>query len=215
MNIIQEFKSLWIKKTAEQKFEAQATLEDGTVIYTDTEFVEGAAIYFIDAETGELIPVPNGEYSIEGLVLVVEEGVASSVTEKSDESDKAEDTDEEMSKVNEEMSNEETPDADTSEIAKATEGDEKSNESDDKPELKKKVVTVTETFMEELAGLIDKKFQDQEAKISALKNEFNKYLEDDSPADDKIDSGIEKFSSKTKEGSSKTTLLDQMNRLSK
>ena len=53
---------------------AEATLENGTVIYTDEEFVVGAEAYIINDE-GERISVPAGDYELnDGRVLVIGEG---------------------------------------------------------------------------------------------------------------------------------------------
>ena len=55
---------------------AEATLENGTVIYTDEEFVVGAEAYIINDE-GERISVPAGDYELnDGRLLVIGEGGA-------------------------------------------------------------------------------------------------------------------------------------------
>jgi len=49
----------------EVNLEAQAVLENGTIIYTDAaSFEEGAEVYIINEE-GEKIPLPDGEYELE------------------------------------------------------------------------------------------------------------------------------------------------------
>ena len=49
----------------EVNLEAQAVLENGTVVYTDAaSFVEGADVFVINEE-GERIPLPDGEYTFE------------------------------------------------------------------------------------------------------------------------------------------------------
>lgn len=59
-----------------QKFEATATLEDGTEIFTpDDEWQVGSAVFTRNAE-GEPVPVADGDYPLnDGQVLVVAEGV--------------------------------------------------------------------------------------------------------------------------------------------
>lgn len=49
----------------EVNLEAQAVLENGTIIYTDAaSFEEGADVYIINEE-GEKIPLPDGDYTLE------------------------------------------------------------------------------------------------------------------------------------------------------
>ena len=53
---------------------AEVTLENGTVVYTDDEFVVGAEAYIINDE-GERISVPAGDYELnDGRLLVIGEG---------------------------------------------------------------------------------------------------------------------------------------------
>lgn len=55
---------------------AEVTLENGTVVYTDDEFVVGAEAYIINDE-GERISVPAGDYELnDGRLLVIGEGGA-------------------------------------------------------------------------------------------------------------------------------------------
>ncbi len=45
---------------------AEATLENGTIIFTDAEgFEEGSEVYIVNEE-GEKIPLPDGDYTLEG-----------------------------------------------------------------------------------------------------------------------------------------------------
>jgi hypothetical protein len=59
----------------EVKLEAEATLENGTVIYTDAEnFEDGADVYILNEE-GEKMPLPEGDYVLaDGTVLTIAEG---------------------------------------------------------------------------------------------------------------------------------------------
>ena len=135
---------------------AEATLENGTVIYTDAEqFAEGVEAYIINDE-GENIPLPPGDYTLaDGSVLVVGDGgVVTSVGEATEEVveevveevEASEETQEvEASEETEEVQAEETPSyvtkAEVEEmIAAAFEAlnkDDKEEMSADTPEPKK------------------------------------------------------------------------------
>lgn len=135
---------------------AEATLENGTVIYTDAEqFAEGVEAYIINDE-GENIPLPPGDYTLaDGSVLVVGDGgVVTSVGEATEEVveevveevEASEETQEvEASEETEEVQAEETPSyvtkAEVEEmIAAAFEAlnkDDKEEMSADTPEEKK------------------------------------------------------------------------------
>tara|TARA_R110000787_G_scaffold55416_2_gene127931 strand:+ start:7511 stop:8242 length:732 start_codon:yes stop_codon:yes gene_type:complete len=59
----------------EVKLEAEAVLENGTVIYTDAAAFEDGADVFILNEEGEKMPLPDGEYTLEdGTALVIADG---------------------------------------------------------------------------------------------------------------------------------------------
>lgn len=143
--------------TEEKRTEmAEATLENGTVIYTDAEqFAEGVEAYIINDE-GENIPLPPGDYTLaDGSVLVVGDGgVVTSVGEATEEVveevveevEASEETQEvEASEETEEVQAEETPSyvtkAEVEEmIAAAFEAlnkDDKEEMSADTPEPKK------------------------------------------------------------------------------
>jgi hypothetical protein len=143
--------------TEEKRTEmAEATLENGTVIYTDAEqFAEGVEAYIINDE-GENIPLPPGDYTLaDGSVLVVGDGgVVTSVGEATEEVveevveevEASEETQEvEASEETEEVQAEETPSyvtkAEVEEmIAAAFEAlnkDDKEEMSADTPEEKK------------------------------------------------------------------------------
>lgn len=135
---------------------AEATLENGTVIYTDAEqFAEGVEAYIINDE-GENIPLPPGDYTLQdGSVIVVGDGgVVTSVGEATEEvveeveasEEVSEETQEvEASEETEEVQAEETPSyvtkAEVEEmIAAAFEAlnkDDKEEMSADTPEPKK------------------------------------------------------------------------------
>ena len=54
---------------------AEATLENGTIIFTDAEgFEDGAEVYIVNEE-GEKIPLPDGDYTLEdGRTLTIADG---------------------------------------------------------------------------------------------------------------------------------------------
>jgi hypothetical protein len=99
---------------------AEATLENGTVIYTDAEqFAEGVEAYIINDE-GENIPLPPGDYTLAdgGVIVVGDGGVVTSVGEATEEVveevveevEASEETQEvEASEETEEVQAEETP----------------------------------------------------------------------------------------------------------
>ena len=64
-----------LKATVETNLEAQAVLDNGTVIFTDSDsFAEGAEVYIVNDE-GEHIPLPEGDYTLEdGSTLTIVEG---------------------------------------------------------------------------------------------------------------------------------------------
>jgi hypothetical protein len=135
---------------------AEATLENGTVIYTDAEqFAEGVEAYIINDE-GENIPLPPGDYTLAdgGVIVVGDGGVVTSVGEATEEVveevveevEASESTEEvEASEETEEVQAEETPSyvtkAEVEEmIAAAFEAlnkDDKEEMSADTPEPKK------------------------------------------------------------------------------
>jgi hypothetical protein len=135
---------------------AEATLENGTVIYTDAEqFAEGVEAYIINDE-GENIPLPPGDYTLAdgGVIVVGDGGVVTSVGEATEEvveeveasEEVSEETQEvEASEETEEVQAEETPSyvtkAEVEEmIAAAFEAlnkDDKEEMSADTPEPKK------------------------------------------------------------------------------
>ena len=71
---------------------AEATLENGTVVYTDAEnFAEGVEAFIINDE-GERIPLPAGEYTLaDGMILTVEDaGKVVAVSKPEEQEDEAE-----------------------------------------------------------------------------------------------------------------------------
>ena len=60
---------------------AEATLENGTIIYTDSEGFEDGSEVYIKNEEGEKIPLPDGEYTLDDgrTLTIADSGVISSV----------------------------------------------------------------------------------------------------------------------------------------
>ena len=84
---------------------AEATLENGTVIYTDAEqFAEGVEAYIINDE-GENIPLPPGDYTLAdgGVIVVGNGGVVASVGEATEEVVEEVEASEEVSESTEEV----------------------------------------------------------------------------------------------------------------
>ncbi len=88
---------LSVEENAEVKF-AVATLDSGQEIQTDAEaFAVGVSVFVVNDE-GEQIPLPDGEYTLEGgAVLVVAEGAVSEMKEAEAEVEAEEEKEEEMS----------------------------------------------------------------------------------------------------------------------
>ena len=106
---------------------AEATLENGTVIYTDAEqFAEGVEAYIINDE-GENIPLPPGDYTLQdGSVIVVGDGgVVTSVGEATEEVVEEVEASEEVSESTEEVeASEETQEVESSEETEEVQAEE-------------------------------------------------------------------------------------------
>lgn len=68
---------------------------DGTVITTEGELEVGKEVFTTD-DTGEVVPLPTGEYEVNGVVVVVESGVITEMKEPTVEETPVEDTTEVM-----------------------------------------------------------------------------------------------------------------------
>ena len=84
--------SLFLSKDKEKeavKLEAQEAKEDGTIVYTDAEaFAVGVSVFIKEGE--DIIPAPDGEHKLEnGSVVVVADGVVSTIQEKAVEEEMA------------------------------------------------------------------------------------------------------------------------------
>jgi hypothetical protein len=81
------FKKYNLNLTTEEVKLAEATLEDGTVIYSDSEsWEQGVNVYILNDE-GEKIPVPMGEYTLaDGTkVILLEDGIFDSLVAAEEE----------------------------------------------------------------------------------------------------------------------------------
>lgn len=79
-DLLNSIKAILFSEEKPVELMAEAVLADGTKIGTDAkEFEDGAAVYVID-ENGEKLPLPSGEYQIEGgAKLTVTDGVIDSM----------------------------------------------------------------------------------------------------------------------------------------
>ena len=106
---------------------AEATLENGTVIYTDAEqFAEGVEAYIINDE-GENIPLPPGDYTLAdgGVIVVGDGGVVTSVGEATEEVVEEVEASEEVSESTEEVeASEETQEVEASEETEEVQAEE-------------------------------------------------------------------------------------------
>ena len=106
---------------------AEATLENGTVIYTDAEqFAEGVEAYIINDE-GENIPLPPGDYTLQdgGVIVVGDGGVVTSVGEATEEVVEEVEASEEVSESTEEVeASEETQEVESSEETEEVQAEE-------------------------------------------------------------------------------------------
>ena len=85
---------------------AEAILEDGTKIATDSEEFKEGAMAFVISEDGEKMPLPTGSYKTqEGVSMEVADGEVISVSKEEEVEEAESDKDEEM-KDEEEMSSE-------------------------------------------------------------------------------------------------------------
>jgi hypothetical protein len=86
---------------------AEAILEDGTKIATDSEEFKEGAMAFVISEDGEKMPLPTGSYKTqEGVSMEVADGEVISVSKEEEVEEAKSDKDEEMKEDEEEMSSE-------------------------------------------------------------------------------------------------------------
>lgn len=90
---------------------------DGTVITTEGELEVGKEVFTTD-DSGEVVPLPTGEYEVNGVVVVVESGVITEMKEPTVEDTPVEDTTEVMEEDTEatEDTTETTDNANTDDI---------------------------------------------------------------------------------------------------
>ena len=81
---------------------AEATLENGTIIFTDAEgFEDGSDVYIVNEE-GEKIPLPDGDYTLEdGRTLTIADGGKISKSDEKVEEDVKEELAEDIEEVEE------------------------------------------------------------------------------------------------------------------
>ena len=65
-NTINQIKAILGMETTEIELQAEAVLVDGTKVGTDAEKFEDGVLVFVVGEDGEKMPLPTGEYEMEG-----------------------------------------------------------------------------------------------------------------------------------------------------
>ena len=99
-NTINQIKAILGMETTEIELQAEAVLVDGTKIGTDAEKFEDGVLVFVVGEDGEKMPLPTGEYEIEGgAKMVVSDGEITSLTQPEEDGEEAD-----LKKDEEEMS---------------------------------------------------------------------------------------------------------------
>lgn len=88
---------------------------DGTVITTEGELEVGKEVFTTD-DTGEVVPLPTGEYEVNGVVVVVESGVITEMKEPTVEETPVEDTTEVMEEATEDTTETTEDNANTGDI---------------------------------------------------------------------------------------------------
>lgn len=136
---------------------------DGTVITTEGELEVGKEVFTTD-DTGEVVPLPTGEYEVNGVVVVVESGVITEMKEPT-----VEDT------------TEETPVEDTTEVMEeATEATEDTTETTENANTDDINDENTTNEVEDLKAEIEALKAENEAlnaKIKELETELEKAKE--------------------------------------
>jgi hypothetical protein len=100
-NTINQIKAILGMEVAEIELKVEAVLVDGTKIGSDAEALEDGVLVYVVGEDGEKMPLPTGEYEIEGgAIMSVSDGEITSLVHPDSDAkeDKAE---EEMSEVKE------------------------------------------------------------------------------------------------------------------
>jgi hypothetical protein len=96
-NTINQIKAILGMEVAEIELKAEAVLVDGTKIGTDAEAFEDGVLVFVVGEDGEKMPLPTGEYEIDGgAKMVVADGEITSIVHPDSE---AKEDEENLSKV--------------------------------------------------------------------------------------------------------------------
>lgn len=107
-NTINQIKAILGMENTEIELQAEAVLVDGTKIGTDAEKFEDGVLVFVVGEDGEKMPLPTGEYEIEGgAKMVVSDGEITSLTQPEEDGEEADlkKDEEEMSAENVDLSN--------------------------------------------------------------------------------------------------------------
>jgi len=87
---INQIKAILGMEVAEIKLMAEAMLVDGTKIGTDAEKFEDGVLVFVVGEDGEKMPLPTGEYEMDGgAKMVVSDGEITSLTQPEEDGEEA------------------------------------------------------------------------------------------------------------------------------
>lgn len=96
-NPINQIKAILGMESTEVELKAEAVLVDGTKIGTDAETFEDGVLVFVVGEDDEKMPLPTGEYEVEGgAIMIVADGEITSITHPDTE---AKEDEENLSKV--------------------------------------------------------------------------------------------------------------------
>ncbi len=99
-NTINQIKAILGMENTEIELQAEAVLVDGTKIGTDAEKFEDGVLVFVVGEDGEKMPLPTGEYELEGgAKMEVSDGEITSLTQPEEDGEEAD-----LKKDEEEMS---------------------------------------------------------------------------------------------------------------
>ena len=152
---------------------AEATLEDGTVIITETEaFEEGAMLYILDTN-GEKVDAPDGEYKIEGSTLTVSGSVITKVTaDEVEEEIEAEATIETEVKASEETVKEEV-------VAETEEVVDEVKETEEEIDESKSIEAITEVLERtaELLATLQTQYKELKDEMKTSNEAFSSKLE--------------------------------------
>lgn len=159
---------------------------DGTVITTEGELEVGKEVFTTD-DTGEVVPLPTGEYEVNGVVVVVESGVITEMkepaVEDTTEETPVEDTTEVMEEATEATENTTEENANTDDI-----NDE--NTTNEVEDLKAEIEALkaeNEALNAKIKELESELEKAKEPVAETIEEEFKTVEKEDAKKDGKID----------------------------